>query len=93
MPKLSSKPTVAGNLEAKFDAGEEVLDYFDLRTAKVVLPLNEASVKPGCRTATAQCQPAEQFKRALEIAAQIGKLERELSAILGNAEPVKNKTA
>ncbi|MFH1067411.1 MAG: CopG family transcriptional regulator [bacterium] len=30
--------TNAGNLEARFDAGENVLDYFDVKNAKVVRP-------------------------------------------------------
>jgi hypothetical protein len=42
MPKTPAKPTTAENLEAKFDAAAEVLDFFDLRTAKVVLPQKQS---------------------------------------------------
>ena len=35
MPKSEDK-TTAENLEAKFDRGEDVLDYFDFRTAQVI---------------------------------------------------------
>ena len=83
MPKLSAKPTVAGNLEAKFEAGEDVLDYFDLRTAKVMPPLKEGAAKSGRRATAAHGQPTARLKRALEIAAQIEKLGSELSSILG----------
>ena len=37
MPKSHAKPTTAANLEAKFDAGEDVLDYFDLSAEKAKL--------------------------------------------------------
>ena len=70
MPKSRPKPTT--------DAGEEVLDYFDLSTAKVVLPTKEVAARKGRRATSAQ----QQFKRALEIAAQIEKLGSELSSIL-----------
>lgn len=33
-PKRFARKTTAKNLEAKFDAGEDVLDYFDLSAAK-----------------------------------------------------------
>ncbi len=36
MKKPSVKATSAKNLEEKFDRGEEVLDYFDTRGAKVI---------------------------------------------------------
>lgn len=36
MPKSQAKKTTADNLEEKFDRGEDVLDYFDLRKARVV---------------------------------------------------------
>ncbi len=34
----SSHKTTKENLEAKFDAGEEVLDYFDFGRARIVRP-------------------------------------------------------
>ena len=83
MPKSPAKPTTAGNLEAKFDAGEDVLDYFDLRTAKVLPSVKQAAAKPGRRATASRRQPAGRLKRALEIAAQIEKLGSELSSILG----------
>jgi hypothetical protein len=38
MPKSQDKKTTADNLEEKFDRGEDVLDYFDLRKARVIDP-------------------------------------------------------
>ena len=38
MKKSQAKPTTARNLEHKFDAGEDVLDYFDVRKARVIEP-------------------------------------------------------
>jgi hypothetical protein len=37
------KQTTAENLEDKFDRGEEVLDYFDLRKARVITPSSKKS--------------------------------------------------
>jgi hypothetical protein len=82
MPKSNTKPTTAANLEAKFDAGEDVLDYFDLRTAKLVLPAKKVTGTVGRRAAD-QNSSEEQFERALAIAAQIEKLGGELRSILG----------
>ena len=45
MPKSQDKKTTADNLEEKFDRGEDVLDYFDLRKARVVDPQSKASDK------------------------------------------------
>jgi hypothetical protein len=36
MPKQKARPTTAQNLEARFDAGEDVLDYFNLQKAKLI---------------------------------------------------------
>jgi hypothetical protein len=33
MKKSQANPTTAGNLEEKFDRGEDVFDYFDVRKA------------------------------------------------------------
>ena len=38
MKQSRAEATKAENLEAKFDRGEEVLDYFDARKARVILP-------------------------------------------------------
>ena len=73
MSKPHVEPTNAGNLEAKFDAGEDVLDYFELQTAKVVLP-----DKPLAK----QTISITQLKRAVQIAEKIERLERQLGAIL-----------
>jgi hypothetical protein len=45
MPKSQDKKTTADNLEEKFDRGEDVLDYFDLRKARVVDPQSKTSDK------------------------------------------------
>lgn len=80
MQKLYVEPTNAGNLEAKFDAGEDVLDYFDLRTAKIAPPMPRAEFGHGV---TASRMPSiVQLKRAVRIAEQIQKLENELNSIL-----------
>jgi len=42
MPKSQDK-TTAENLEAKFDRGEDVLDYFDVLTAQVINPKTKQS--------------------------------------------------
>jgi hypothetical protein len=44
MKKSRVEPTTAKNLERKFDEGEEVLDYFDVRKSRVVEPQPSASV-------------------------------------------------
>ena len=38
MKKSQSEPTTAKDLEEKFDRGEDVLDYFDVRKARVINP-------------------------------------------------------
>ncbi len=38
MKKSPAEATNAENLEEKFDRGEEVLDYFNVRAAKVIVP-------------------------------------------------------
>jgi hypothetical protein len=38
MKKSQADPTTAKNLEGKFDRGENVLDYFDVRKAGVIDP-------------------------------------------------------
>ena len=86
MPKSHAKPTTAANLEAKFDAGEDVLDYFDLSTAKVAAPMKRSVAKTANRTATV---PGGIEKKARKIAVQIRKLETELSSLIGkrNVKP------
>ena len=85
MPRTSVEPTSAGNLEAKFDDGEDVLDYFDLRTARVVPPV--ATNAKFERVAASVPPPSlNQLKRAVRIAEQIQKLEEELRSVLGEAD-------
>jgi hypothetical protein len=44
MRKSQAEPTTAKNLEDKFDRGENMLDYFDLRKARVINPKSKGSV-------------------------------------------------
>jgi hypothetical protein len=43
MKKSQANPTTAKNLEEKFDRGEDVLDYFDVRKARVITPQSKGS--------------------------------------------------
>ena len=45
MASSQDKRTTAENLEQKFDRGEEVLDYFDLRKARVVDPQSKSGAR------------------------------------------------
>ncbi|PYJ39454.1 MAG: hypothetical protein DME52_01460 [Verrucomicrobia bacterium] len=45
MKKSQAEATTAENLEKKFDRGEDVLDYFDIRKARVVDPQSKSSAK------------------------------------------------
>ena len=45
MGRSQDKRTTAENLEEKFDRGEDVLDYFDIRKARVVDPQSKSSAK------------------------------------------------
>ena len=45
MKSSRGNKTTAQNLEEKFDRGEDVLDYFDLRKARVVDPQSKTSDK------------------------------------------------
>lgn len=47
MKKSQSEATTAKNLEDKFDRGEDVLDYFDVRKARVINPQSKGSVGKG----------------------------------------------
>lgn len=42
MSKRDAKPTSERNLEEKFEAGEDVLDYFKLDSARVIRPRRSA---------------------------------------------------
>jgi hypothetical protein len=44
MKKSQVRPTTAQNLERKFDGGDDVLDYFDVRRARVIEPQSSVSV-------------------------------------------------
>ena len=43
MKKSQGEATTAKNLEEKFDRGEDVLDYFDVRKARVIDPQSKGS--------------------------------------------------
>jgi len=43
MKKSQADPTTARNLEGKFDRGEDVLDYFDVRKARIIDPQSKRS--------------------------------------------------
>lgn len=43
MKKSQAEATTAKNLEEKFDRGEDVLDYFDLKKARVIDPRSKGS--------------------------------------------------
>ena len=43
MKKSQGDATTAKNLEEKFDRGEDVLDYFDVRKARVIDPESKGS--------------------------------------------------
>ena len=43
MRKSQADATTARNLEEKFDRGENVLDYFDVRKARVIDPQSKRS--------------------------------------------------
>ena len=43
MAESNDKKTTAENLEEKFDRGEDVLDYFDVRKARLVDPKAQSS--------------------------------------------------
>ena len=45
MPRSQDKSTTAENLEQKFDRGEDVLDYFEVRKARVVDPQSKSNAK------------------------------------------------
>ena len=47
MKKPHANRTTKKNLEEKFDRGENVLDYFDVRNARLVDPRVEHSVAKG----------------------------------------------
>jgi len=43
MKKSQGEATTAKNLEEKFDRGDDVLDYFDVRKARVIDPQSRGS--------------------------------------------------
>ncbi len=43
MKKSRTDATTARNLEEKFDRGENVLDYFDVRKARIIDPQSKSS--------------------------------------------------
>jgi hypothetical protein len=44
MKKSRAETTTAKNLEERFDRGEDVLAYFDVRKARVITPASRGSV-------------------------------------------------
>ena len=44
MKKSQADQTTAKNLEERFDRGEDVLAYFDVRKARVITPASRGSV-------------------------------------------------
>jgi hypothetical protein len=47
MKKSQGEATTAKNLEDKFDRGEDVLDYFDVRKARVINAQSKGSAGKG----------------------------------------------
>jgi hypothetical protein len=45
MKKTQAEATTAKNLEDKFNRGEDVLDYFDVSKARVIVPQSKGSAK------------------------------------------------
>jgi hypothetical protein len=68
MPRSQDK-TTAENLEEKFDRGEDVLDYFDVRKAQLINPKTKQSTTaakslyPAKRNATARAVVREKAAR------------------------------
>jgi hypothetical protein len=92
MPKMSRESTNAANLETRFDAGEEVLDYFDLETARMV-PSAQTTVPSEVPGRTSRTPSVVELKHAVRIAEQIQRLEQKLGAILENLKEEAQRTA
>ena len=69
MKKSQAEATTAKNLEDKFDRGEDVLDYFDLRKVRVTNPKSKGSV---VKTKFAY-PPKRNSKRAAACHAEAGR--------------------
>jgi hypothetical protein len=67
MKKSQANQTTAKNLEEKFDRAEDVLDYFDLRKARLVDPQSKRNAK-------------EQFPYAVKRSSRRTAVVREKSA-------------
>jgi hypothetical protein len=74
MKKLQTRKTTAGNLEEKFARGDDVLDYFEVGKARIVVsPAQPSGAKPGSgsvsqrrprrRVAVAETPPPYKKKR------------------------------
>ncbi len=63
MKKSQAESTTAKNLEEKFDRGEDVLDYFNARKARVIRPKSkETDVKAKFARERTRCgRPASDF--------------------------------
>ena len=77
MKKSQAETTTAKNLEEKFDRGEDVLDYFDLRKARVIKP------RPASKTKFAY--PAKRTSRSVAV--------REKPAVYRKSSSRKSKEA
>jgi hypothetical protein len=65
MRKPQPEPTTAANLEAKFNRGADVVDYFDVKTIRVVSPRGNASgsVRKEKASAAAKASPQKAVVR------------------------------
>ena len=62
MKKSHAEATTAKNLEEKFDRGEDVLDYFDAKKARLVKPQAEQS---GAKAKFGYAAKANSHRRAV----------------------------
>jgi hypothetical protein len=69
MKKSQDKATTAKNLEEKFDRGENVLDYFDVRTARLI----DAQSKSSTAKTKFACPVKRNAKRAAVVRENRGK--------------------
>jgi hypothetical protein len=71
MRKSQAEPTTAENLERKFDQGENVLDYFNVRTARVVRPPN-ASASSGNQKTGGSYAPKSSPRQKAAVRDRVG---------------------
>jgi len=67
MKKSKGEATTARNLEEKFDRGDDVLDYFDVRKARVIGPSAKAKfvypVKRNSKRPTAVREKSAHYRK------------------------------